>query len=98
MSNLTSEYQESDELEESVDMGSFNHSCLQVNLSALLKQTGKYTVCTELSLDVSNIDLSQFDIKAKEEIKPDVCIYPKRGLSRPNDIIKMTEINANTSD
>ena len=93
MDNLTSDYDNEDNnIGASVEMGSFNHSCLQANLTALLKNTGKYTVCTDLSLDASHIDLSQFDIKAKEEIKPDICIYPKRGLSRPNDIIKMNEM------
>lgn len=73
-------------------MGSYNHSIIQVNLAFLLKQLGKYSVGTELSLDLSGIDLSKFDIHAKEEIKPDVCIYPKRGLSRPDDILKMSEM------
>ncbi len=88
MNHLTTEY----EIEESVKMGSYNHSYIQANLTWLLKNIGKYAVLTELSLDVSHFDLSQFNIKTKEEIKPDVCIYPKRGLSRPDDILKMSEM------
>jgi len=88
MNHLTTE----SEVEKSVNMGSYNHSYIQANLIWLLKNIGKYAVLTELSLDISNVDLSQFSIKTKEEIKPDVCIYPKRGLSRPDDILKMSEM------
>lgn len=78
------------ESEESVEMGSLNHSAIQVNLAVLLKQVGTFSVYTELSLDTSRLDKTRY--KFKEEIKPDVCIYPKRGLSRPYDILKMTEM------
>jgi Uma2 family endonuclease len=78
------------ESEESVDMGSLNHSAIQVNLAFLLKKLGTFSVYTELSLDTSRLDKTKY--KFKEEIKPDVCIYPKRGLSRPYDILKMTEM------
>lgn len=81
-----------DELEEDVDMGSFNHSYLQVRLGILFDQLGKYTPLTDLSLDVSGVDLSQFDLKTKEEIKPDIVLYPRRSLSRPRDILKMREM------
>jgi Uma2 family endonuclease len=52
------------------------------------------THLSELSLDVSQIDLSQFGLKAKEELIPDVCLYtkdephPKRG----EDILKMSKM------
>jgi Uma2 family endonuclease len=75
---------------ESQDMGSYNHSTIQANLAFLLKQTRQYSVSTELSLDVSSLDPNRFTVK--DEIKPDVCIYPKRGLVRPYDILKMTEM------
>lgn len=80
------------ELEESVDMGSFNHGYTQARLIVLFDKIGHYTPVTELSLDVSGIDLSQFDLKTKEEMKPDICLYPKRGRSRPRDILRMTEM------
>ena len=80
------------ELEESEDMGSFNHGYTQARLIVLFDRAGQYTPITELSLDVSGIDLSQFDLKTKEEMKPDICLYPKRGRSRPRDILRMTEM------
>ena len=92
MSELVADYFETAlENEETGDMGSFNHSYIQINLGALLKMNRQYTVCSDLSLDVSHLDLSQFQIRAREEVKPDLCLYPKRGLSRPVDILKMTE-------
>jgi Uma2 family endonuclease len=53
-----------------------------------------YTPTLELTLDISTANLSQFDIRAKEELKPDIGLYPatRRGLSRPNDILKMLEM------
>jgi Uma2 family endonuclease len=55
-----------------------------------LKRLGKYSVLTELSLDTSQLVTHQF--KVKDEIKPDVCAYLKRSLSRPFDILKMSEM------
>ncbi|MFZ4661882.1 MAG: Uma2 family endonuclease [Caldilineaceae bacterium] len=82
-----------DEINEvSTDMSSYNHSYMQINLGASLKMLGAYTVFSELSLDVTGVDLSQFQVRAKEEIKPDLCLYPKRSLSRPVDILKMSEM------
>lgn len=72
------------------DMGSHNHSMVQANLAHLFKRLGLYTVYIELSLDVSRYDLSMFDIK--DELIPDLCIYPKRPLSIPHDILRMTEM------
>jgi len=79
-----------DEGEEVVDKGSFNHSSVQANLAFLFKRLGVYRVSTELSLDVSNADLT--GLATKDEIKPDVCLYPKRSLSRPFDILRMSEM------
>lgn len=78
--------------EESVDVGSFKHSSAQANLAFLLKRIGKYKVLTDLSLDISKADISQFDINTKEEIKPDVCIYLKRERNLQNDILRMSEM------
>lgn len=80
------------EFEEDIDMGSFNQGYVQMRLGILLHQYSEYTPVSELSLDVSNIDLSKFDLRAKEEIKPDIALYPKRGLSRPLDILRMKEM------
>ena len=81
-----------DELEESADVGSFNHGYTQARLIVLLAKMEQYTPVTELSLDVSGVDLNKFDLKAKEEVKPDICLYAKRGRSRPRDILRMTEM------
>lgn len=78
------------ETEEAGEIGSHNHSAIQANITYLLKRTGKYSVYTELSLDTSPLNPQQF--KIKDEIKPDVCVYPKRGLIRPFDILKMSEM------
>lgn len=80
------------EIEEIDTMGSFNHGYVQMRLGSLFEQSGKYTPISELTLDVRNVDLSRFDVKSKEEIKPDISLYPKRGLSRPQDILRMGEM------
>jgi Uma2 family endonuclease len=81
-----------DEIEEVDDMGSFNHGYIQARLVVLLDRTGTYTLVNELSLDISGIDLSRFDLRTKNEVKPDISLYPRRGLSRPTDILRMSEM------
>lgn len=78
------------ESEEFVDKGSFNHSSVQANLAFLFKRLGIYRVSTELSLGVSGADLK--GVINQDEIKPDVCLYPKRSLSRPFDILRISEM------
>jgi Uma2 family endonuclease len=79
-----------DETQESDDMGSHNHSMVQANLAYLFKGMGTYTVFIELSLDVSHLDRERYQVK--DELIPDVAIYPKRPLSIPHDILRMTEM------
>lgn len=86
------EYDIEDEVEGSDDESSFNHGSLQVRLGGLFDRMAEFTTVGELSLDVSGVDVSQFDLRSKEEIKPDLSIYPKRGLSHPKDILKMKEM------
>jgi Uma2 family endonuclease len=81
-----------EEIEESIDMGSFNHGYIQIRLGVVFERLGTYTAVSELNLDVSGLDLSQYEVRSKEEIKPDLSIYPKRGLSRPQDILRMREM------
>ena len=78
--------------EESVDAGSFNHDYLLIRLGVLFERLDVYTAVGDVSLDISKADLTQFDLKTCEEIKPDICLYPKRGLLRPKDILKMQEM------
>lgn len=80
------------ETEEFEETGSYNHGFVQVRLAILLDQVGNYTPISELTLDVSEIELSKFDLKVREEIKPDICLYPKRGIYRPTDILRMKEM------
>ncbi|MDH3602582.1 MAG: Uma2 family endonuclease [Candidatus Tectomicrobia bacterium] len=79
-----------DEEEEFDDMGSHNHSMVQANLAYLFKCMGDYTVFIELSLDVSHLDLERYSVK--EDLVPDIALYPKRPLSIPHDILRMTEM------
>ncbi len=79
-----------DEAEEFDDMGSHNHSMVQANLAYLFKRMGDYTVFIKLSLDVSHLDRERYHVK--DELVPDVALYPKRSLSLPLDILRMTEM------
>ncbi len=78
------------------EMGSLNHSTLQTNLAGLLKFKcdKKLAVMTELSLDISQHDISQYDLEASTELKPDVCAYLKRPVvpEGKNDLIKVSQI------
>jgi Uma2 family endonuclease len=79
--------------EEWENMGSINHSIVQAKITGLLLNDDRFTPAVELSLDISQIDMSQFGLKAKEELKPDLCLYQgRRELSSPDDILKMTEM------
>jgi Uma2 family endonuclease len=80
-----------DEEQEVDDMGSFNHSTVQANLAYLFKRIGTYTVSVELSLDSSTLDKTTFPA-IKDELVPDLCIYPKRELVKSDDILKMQEM------
>lgn len=80
------------ELEVSIDVSSFNHAYLQARLVILLGRFEQYTPVSELSLDIDGFDLSQFTLRNRDEIKPDIALYPKRGLSRPLDILRMKEM------
>ena len=81
-----------DEIEESVDVGSFNHGYIQARLVILLGKFEQYTPVSELSLEIDGVDLSKFALRNREEIKPDIALYPRRGLSRPLDILRMKEM------
>jgi len=72
------------------DMGSHNHSMVQANLAHLFKLLDAYTVFIELSLDASSLDSERYNVR--DEVMPDVCLYPERSLSVPRDILRMTEM------
>lgn len=73
-------------------MGSINHSLAQARLTSLLDSDERFTVLTELSLDVSQHDFSKYGVKARDEIKPDICLYPNTMDFHDLDIVKMTDI------
>jgi len=73
-------------------MGSVNHSLIQAMITSLLVNDDRFTVFTELSLDVKQHDLSKYDIKAKDELKPDICLYSNEIGFQEFDILKMTEM------
>ena len=74
-----------------VEMGSFQHSYLQARLAKLLDNE-KYMAFVELSFDVSQLDMDLFAIKLREEMKSDVCIYPKRKIDFSTDILRVKEM------
>jgi len=73
------------------NMDSLNHSYIQANLAWLLQTLKIYSVFTELSLNIGQLDLSDCE-SLKNEAKPDVCIYPKMSIDCSRDIIKMSEM------
>ena len=97
MSNLT-EGDMSLEIEEKegYNMGSVNHSLAQSQLTALFSNDKRFRTLVELSLDASQIDLSQFGLKTKDELIPDICIYHKENAPRPmekgRDLMKMSQM------
>ena len=78
------------------DMPSKNHSLIMGRITGLLFNDERFIVMPELSLDTSQIDLNQFNLKTKDELIPDVCVYlewpeePEDELD--NDILKMTQM------
>jgi hypothetical protein len=68
---------------EILDVPSKNHSFTMGRITGLLFNDERFTVMPELSLDTSPIDLSQFNLKAREELILDICVY--RGIASWND-------------
>lgn len=69
------------EIERDKPMPSFNHSIIQLNLGAEIRNRYKktYRIASELSLDLSNWPSV-----------PDICIYPKTPLDLHNDVVSVT--------
>ena len=68
------------------NMSSIKHSLTQTRIATLLSNDERLTTFVELSLDASQIDLSQFNIKAKDELIPDVCVYFEPPLESDDDV------------
>ncbi|MCP4350944.1 MAG: Uma2 family endonuclease [Desulfobacterales bacterium] len=61
---------------------SYHHAYIAVNLSTALHSLKKYSVFSELTLQIEEKDYI-----------PDICLYPKRKINyAAGDIIKMTEM------
>jgi len=78
------------------EVGSLNHSTVKINLGGLLKFKcdKKLAVMSELSLDISQYDLSEYALGVKEELKPDICAYLKRPIipKGQNDLVKVSQM------
>ncbi|RKZ56740.1 MAG: hypothetical protein DRR08_20920 [Candidatus Parabeggiatoa sp. nov. 2] len=75
------------------DMPSRNHRFVQTRIASLLFNDDRFTPFVELSLDASQIDLSQFGLKTKDELIPDVCVYPSNvGFNDDDDELKMQKM------
>jgi len=85
-----------DEVDEVSDMGSLNHSLAQGRLTTLLGCDERFEVMVELSLDTTQIDLSKFSLKAKDELVPDVCVYagppPAPDEEVDDDVLKVSQM------
>jgi Uma2 family endonuclease len=77
---------------ENIDMPSKKHSLAQTNITGLLYNDKRFTPFVELSLDASSIDLSQFGLKAKDELVSDVCVYIEPPLDQEDDELGFDEI------
>ena len=84
------------ESKEFQDVGSLNHSFTQARLTTLLSQEERFTTFVELSLDVSQTDLTPFGLKTKEELKPDVCLYETASgypePDPPDDVLRVSQM------
>ena len=80
--------------EDKVKMGSLYHSAAQANLTGLLLNDERFTVFVELSLDTSQVELSQFGVKTKQELQSDVCVYvePPIEPQPPDDVLRVSQM------
>ncbi len=62
----------------------------------LLSNEERFETFVELSLDIGEMDLSQFRIKAKDELVPDICIYaespPILNEEVDDDLLRVSQI------
>ena len=78
--------------DEEHEMGSLNHSLTQSQIIVLLSANKQFKIIPELTLDASQIDLTQFSIKPKKELIPDICVYPNTIKRKRHDILRMIEM------
>jgi len=86
---------EDEVLDEGKDMPSKRHSLTQTNITVLLGNDERFSTFVELSLDATSIDLSQFGLKNRDEVIPDICIYIEPPLFNDepgDDEVRVTKI------
>ena len=66
-----------------IDMGSRNHSYLQMKLGALLLGLEQYMVLSEISLDSCGLENNT------KEMRPDLALYPQQSIDFLQDEIRM---------
>jgi Uma2 family endonuclease len=71
LTEMDEEYQQND-IQKTL---SKNHSLITGRITGLLFNDERFAVMPELSLDTTKIELSQFGLKAKDELIPDICVY-----------------------
>jgi len=76
------------------ETGSVNHSFTQVMIASLLVSDSRFTVFSELSLDISQYDLSKYRLGIEDEIKPDVCSYLNAPVipDEEDDLVKVAQM------
>jgi len=77
------------------EMGSLNHSTVQIKLGHLLLMTNKnLSVASELSLDISQYDLRSYRLEGKNELKPDICAYLERPIipNKEDDLVTVSKM------
>ncbi len=82
--------------DEELEVGSINHSLAQTKLTSLLDNDQRFVTFVELSLDVSAIDLSKFNLKITGELVPDICVYastpPEPNQEIEADLLKVSQM------
>ncbi len=68
---------------DATELGSLNHSYLQIKLGALLLGLEKYMVLSEISLDTSALNDNT------KEIRPDLALFPLQPINFLQDEIRM---------
>jgi len=81
-----------DEIDEGPKMGSLNHGIVQSQIIGLFFIDKRFIAISQLSLDTSKIDLTQFGIKAKKELIPDICVYSNKVKRKRRDVLRMVEM------
>jgi Uma2 family endonuclease len=82
--------------DEESNMGSVNHSLTAGRITGLLFNDERFEVMPELSLDTSQIDLKRFNLKSKDELVPDICVYtgaaPAPDEDVDDDLLKVSQM------